>query len=295
MRIIYLSLLFLLASCYATNDGMDSHIPPHETFGDYWYNGTAEISTYALEQSRYGEMREGHAVLVYVTEDFSAEKQVKLDNPSAGGNDVQKVLKLNKLKKFNTGVYRYSMMSSVFSPVDGSPHALKTTVSSQEWCGHTWMQVNRRDGRLQFNGYSYFEQEGDRRFSLAAGWMEDELWNLIRLNPEALPTGELQIIPSGFFMRLEHVKPRPFQAEARIDLESDTALYTLHYGELDRTLAIRFESAAPYAILSWEESYPGRDGNRQTSRAVLKEQEWLDYWNKNGTEDAHWRTELGIE
>ena len=72
-------------------------------FDAYWYQGKAEITSYRLEQARYGEIHPGHAVLVFVTEDFSRTKQVKLDNPRAAGNDAVKILKLNATKKFNTG------------------------------------------------------------------------------------------------------------------------------------------------------------------------------------------------
>jgi len=48
-------------------------------FKKYWYAGNAEISSYELEQARYGEIRKGKAVLVYVTEDFLPKEQVKAD------------------------------------------------------------------------------------------------------------------------------------------------------------------------------------------------------------------------
>ncbi|MDB9780148.1 hypothetical protein OAB54_07920 [Flavobacteriaceae bacterium] len=41
-----------------------------EQFKTHWFDGYAEISSYSLDQSRYGEVREGNAVLIYVTEDF---------------------------------------------------------------------------------------------------------------------------------------------------------------------------------------------------------------------------------
>ena len=56
-------------------------------FKNYWYQGKAEVASYKLEQARYGEMRDGHAVLVFVTEDFSKSKQVKLDNSQRAGKD----------------------------------------------------------------------------------------------------------------------------------------------------------------------------------------------------------------
>ena len=85
-------------------------------FGDYWYRGLAEITSYTLQQSRYGEVHNGEAVLIFVTEDFSGQKQVKLDDPEKAGKDAIKVLKMNALRKFNTGVYPYTVMTSTFSP-----------------------------------------------------------------------------------------------------------------------------------------------------------------------------------
>jgi len=86
-----------------------------DEFKNYWYAGKAELSSYKLQQARYGEIHSGTAVLVFVTEDFSKSKQVKLDHPENAGNDKLPVLKLNFTKKFVTGIYPYSMMMSAFS------------------------------------------------------------------------------------------------------------------------------------------------------------------------------------
>ena len=48
-------------------------------FKDYWYKGTAEITSYSLQQARYGEMRKGNAVMIFVTEPFLPGLQVKAD------------------------------------------------------------------------------------------------------------------------------------------------------------------------------------------------------------------------
>ncbi|MGB3364388.1 MAG: hypothetical protein WBB48_06385, partial [Thermodesulfobacteriota bacterium] len=121
-----------------------SSVVDSEEFKAYWYDGKAEITSYKLEQARYGELHEGYAVMVFVTEDFSKTKQVKLDNPQNANGDDVKVLKLNRIKKFDTGIYRYSMMDSVFTPVyiGEHPNTLKITSSSQEWCGNTFTQLN---------------------------------------------------------------------------------------------------------------------------------------------------------
>ena len=48
-------------------------------FWKHWGDGQAEISTYKLVTPRYGEKREGQAVLIYVTEDMSDTLRVKAD------------------------------------------------------------------------------------------------------------------------------------------------------------------------------------------------------------------------
>lgn len=68
--------------------------------------------------------------MIFVTEDLSKQKHVKLDDPQANEQDAQKVLKLNLTKKFVTGIYPYPMMLSVFTPVYDSIPATKVTASS---------------------------------------------------------------------------------------------------------------------------------------------------------------------
>ncbi len=41
-----------------------------QAFKQHWFDGHAEISSYELTQSCYGEQRKGKAVLIFVTEDF---------------------------------------------------------------------------------------------------------------------------------------------------------------------------------------------------------------------------------
>lgn len=51
--------------------------PLSQEFKSYWYSNEAEITSYKLEQARYGEMRDGTAVLIYVTEPFFAGRTSK--------------------------------------------------------------------------------------------------------------------------------------------------------------------------------------------------------------------------
>ncbi len=290
-------------SCGTGLAGKDN-LPPEglsQKFKDYWFQGEAEVSSYQLEQARYGEIRQGSAVLVFVTEDFSQEKQVKLDKPQDAGSDVVKVMKLNLTKKFNTGIYPYSMMQSVFTPLELQtlPYSLKVTTSSQEWCGHTFSQLNLKSGGYQVQSFSYFETEGDQEIKLKGAILEDEIWNLIRINPGRLPTGKIDIIPGTMTQRLRHTELRVSEVLAEMsEVNPEEMAYSLNFSSEQRSLTIFFEKSFPHKILGWEESYPdgfGPDPKMLTTRATLDKTLITDYWTKNANADAHMREQLNLK
>lgn len=266
-----------------------------ESFKNYWYSGTAEISSYKLDQSRYGENRAGKAMLIFVTEDFSRKKQVKLDEPTAAGEGKVSVLKMNFTKNFVTGIYPYSMMLSVFSPISRNvqPHPLKVTMSSQEWCGQVFSQMNLYGKKFEIMGHSYFEQEGESKTSLAATWLEDELWNVIRLDPENLPVGNVEIIPGLFFTRLKHTDLKLLKATIDKSENGQEVYYSINLPEQQRRLVIRYHKEFPHKILGWVESFIERGQNQQTS-AVLDKTIRIDYWKKNKNEFRYLRDSLGL-
>lgn len=271
-----------------------------DPFGDYWYRGEAEITSYDLEQARYGEIHQGDAVLIFVTEDFSRRKQVKLDAPAAAGDDAVKVLKLNATKNFNTGIYPYSMMMSVFTPVSEPAAPLKVSTSSQEWCGHTFTQLNRTAESYHLSELSYFESEGDRTVELEGAIPEDGLWTLLRIDPGALPTGRVRLVPATFYQRLRHQPWQTAWAEASLAADPDDAalsIYRLDYGDV-RSLAIRFRTAFPHEIESWQETYVsgwGPGAHRLTTKATRKQRIMLDYWNRHDVADAALRERLELD
>jgi hypothetical protein len=270
--------------------------PAPQDFKQYWYQGKGELTRYSLEQARYGEIHKGDAVLIFVTEPFLSDKQVKLE--SGKSSAAVSVLKLNLTKKFFTGIYPYSMMTSVFSPVDFQKHrTLKVTSSTQEWCGQTYSQLNFRDNQYKALIHSYFENEADQNLALKSAWLEDEIWTRIRVAPETLPVGNLEMVPSLQFIRLGHVDLKVEPATAQTKREGKTQVYSVQYKNLKRSLIIRFDPAFPHMIQSWEEKSPGGfrpDAPILTTRAVKTHSIMLDYWNKNGVADAPLRKKLGL-
>ncbi len=295
-------LLCLMAwGCTHISSQNDSELAPE--FAEYWYAGNAELTRYTLEQARYGEIHDGEAVLIFVTEDFLTDKQVKFEGGERGEN-VKSVLKLNATRKFYTGIYPYSMMTSVFSPVDGSK-TLKVTTTSQEWCGHTFSQLNLKRNRYQGVLHSYFMDEGDQQFSVNDVLLEDEIWTRIRLDPDKLPIGNISLVPNTMFLRLNHREFDVESAEATIQTISDPSIstnklkkYRLVYQDFHRTLEITFDSVFPHTIYAWEEEVEsgfGKDKKTLTTKAVRTHSMNSPYWGQHNVADAPLRKKLGLE
>ncbi|MBR9854265.1 MAG: septum formation inhibitor Maf [Algicola sp.] len=267
--------------------------PLSNNFKKYWYAGDAEITSYQLEQARYGELRKGTAVLIYVTEPFLPNKQVKADNTDPENISV---LKLNSTKKFLTGIYPYSIMNSIFYPVYDNQHALKTSLSVQEWCGHVYAQLNNRN-RFEFTSHSYFESEADQALSLVKSNLENEIWTKIRINPNNLPIGDITMIPSFEFLRLAHKKVQAYNAKASLSSKEGISTYTIEYPELERKLHINFTSEFPFTIESWTEEFKsgfGPSAKLMTSSATKIKTLKTAYWGQNSNNDLILRDSLGL-
>ena len=298
-------LLMILIGCTVTGDESSGN-PPNSTeeFKKYWYAGKAELTHYHLEQARYGEIHSGDAVLIFVTEDFLEDKQVKYERGPRPDN-LRSVMKLNFTRHFFTGIYPYSMITSVFSPVDSeNAPTLKVSSSTQEWCGQTYMQLNLRNKKYKGILHSYFQSEADLEFELDKALLEDEIWTKIRLEPDALPVGEIKLIPGLQFLRLRHVKAQAETATATITSLTDTSLsdktlkvYRIEYRDIQRVLEITFESTYPYAIVAWQEkNHSGFGPNKKwlTTRAVKTNTLWSEYWTKHSVADSTYRKLLGM-
>lgn len=259
-----------------------------DSFWGSWGDGKAEVSGYRLKMPRYGQGRDGSLVLIYVTEDMSDTLRVKADPGRHPASDVYPVMKLNAVRKFQTGIYDYSVMTSVFSRVDFAaaerPFPLrKLSLSSQEWCGHVYHQLipqassqaSRQSGaapaRWLSTSHSYFDGEADDQRALplppgATVVAEDELPILLRSYAQRrdfLAAGErrtVAFLPSLVRTRLLH-QPLAF-TEAVITRLRDPVPDKTPAGDflvVVYTVSIRggdaatfhFESAPPHRLVRY--------------------------------------------
>ncbi len=277
-------------------------------FWPYWGDGKAEISTYASTQSRYGQEREAEVALIYVTEPFNLRRQVKSDAAATNDPNVINVLKLNRVKKFQTGIYDYSLMSSVFTPLEAyrlgdqrieAGAALKMTFTSQEWCGQTFQQLNRTASGMNSRSFSYFESEGDQSSDIetvsGALWA-DELFIAVRELIRPMPTGNIILYQTLETGRLFH---RPMQAmEARVTrsrgsyswdgIQRDVQTFLVEAD--DKQWRFTVEEDYPRKIFAYEY----REGSRIVENATLKQSRRLPYWSLNDNADQKYLRELGL-
>lgn len=273
----------LIPAVSSSNDNSNTRNLSQD-FKDYWFSGKAELTSYHLSQERYGELRDGTAMTIFVTENFLPAEQVKANNSSETSVPV---LKLNQTKNYLTGIYPYSVMTSTFSPLSTQSHAVKVSHSMQEWCGHVYAQLNHRK-KYDVEVHSYFEGEADQRFSLDETWLESEIWNLIRISPEQLPTGEITMIPSFEYSRMSHQKLKAAEVSAHLMKGDSMTSYTLTYPNLKRELRIYFQSDFPYEIERWEETH----SNGLVTIAEKLKRLRSAYWTQNGTEHEFLRDSL---
>ncbi|WP_439127939.1 septum formation inhibitor Maf [Polaribacter sp.] len=292
---IITSLLFIFCSNVDTKKSATEtkakikSIKKHPKFNDYWYEGKAEITSYKLTQNRYGEHHEGTAVNIFVTEDFLPEKQVKADYQNEKNVPV---LKLNSTKKFTTGIYPYSIMTSTFSPININKKTIKISFSSQEWCGNTFVQLNNRE-KFEIDFYSYFENNADRELVLEKNVLENELWNQLRINPKSIKKGRYKVIPSFEYLALNHQKIKAFDAEVNLIENGNFMNFSVYYPTLKRKLTVKLTKEFPYLIEGWEETSTKR-GKTLTTKAAKINTIKSAYWTKNGATDTKERKELGL-
>ena len=173
-------------------------------------------------------------------------------------------------------------------------------MSAQEWCGHTFTQLNLTDPGYRLRQFSYFEREGDVDREVMPDLLEDEIWTRLRIDPASLPVGRVNILPGTMASRLRHTEIVPVEAEMRfMEMPPDSEgkkmrRYVLEYTDPPRTLMIDYRADFPYEITGWSETY-NDFGNVLTTTAKRTNVLRTDYWSKHSTTDTILRKELGLK
>jgi len=284
-------------------------------FGSFWHDGKAELDGYRYMVNRYGEPRRGQCVMVFVTEPFSDSKRVKVDDPSRNPADTFDALKLNLVRDFQTGIYDYNTMASVFTrSADLLP--VKISFSSAEWCGHVYEELRVDAHRITERVTSYFEDETSAREidRPRNGITEDELFIALRgLRGDYLRAGErrsLTLLPGALYRRLTH-RPLAWTTATierlakpqTVRVPAGTFVAHVYVVRIQGGREGRFEVEReyPHRIVRWAWTAPqGRDPATGWSRpegndsGELAGTARLQYWKLHGEGDERYLNMLGL-
>lgn len=303
----FASIFCLSAVLVGTNSHAASGPLFDTAFWQRWGDGRAELAGYDLVAPRYGALRKGVAVTIFVTETFSNALRVKADPGKHAKSDELPVMKLNLVQDFPTGIYDYNLMTSAFvtlAAVNGQPAGSPTKVSfsSQEWCGNVYSQLLFDARSMRLASHSYFDGEADRTATLPTppGTVSEDallLWARGLAAPVLAP-GETRAVPIARSLRASRLLHQP-QDVQRVTLAHAARRQgvTVPAGTFDadvltaqvqggRTWTFWVERAQPHRVVQWTCS----DG--ESGRLLASDR--LEYWKMHdlGMESA--LVELGL-
>jgi hypothetical protein len=299
------TLLLAITACDAQT------LSPSPDFGsdfwEHWGDGKAELAGYDVTYPRYGTIRNGTGVSIFVTEDFADSLRVKADPGKHPKSDVYPVIKLNLVEDFPTGLYDYNLMTSVFVRADNTKQGglpVKASFSAQEWCGHAYAQLLFDKDTIRLTSHSYFDGEADQNHKLRQpdqAFSEDVLlhWARSLASPVLKPgqTVKVNMLRSLAHSRLRHQPLQWVDATLSFDPKPVTVIVPAGTFTCDKltctladgmTWAFYIDRDSPYRpIIQWESS-AGHKGSLIKSKR-------LAYWKLHDEGNQSILTELGLK
>ena len=228
----------------------------NKTFTDYWNKGKIEITKYELKED---SILVGEGSLT-----FSIDYVIGVNK-----TDSIQVLHSDFLGKIHKENYDYSAMTSTYSPLNQTlrSHATKVINSVQEPAINSFLELSQIPKSYEIESENTFKEITKKHFILERKNLEDELWAKIRMNPNDLPTGDIEIIPSFAYWQSVRKSPNVYEAKAVLKDYLGTEftgkklkIYNLDYPDLKRNLSIVFEGDFPFEIVGWKRMSDGEVG-----------------------------------
>jgi hypothetical protein len=226
----------------------------NKTFKDYWKNGKIEITKYDLKED---SISVGEGSLSFNIDYVEGVNET----------DSIQVLHSDFIGKIHKENYDYSAMTSTYLPLNLTlrSHAMKVINSVQEPSGNSFLELLQIPKSYEIVAKNTFKKKTKEHFVLERKNLEDELWTKIRMNPNDLPTGEIEIIPSFAYWQSVRKSPNIYEAKAELKGYAGTEftgkklkIYSLDYLDLKRNLSIIFEGEFPFEIVGWKRISDGK-------------------------------------
>jgi hypothetical protein len=226
----------------------------NKTFIDYWKNNKIEITKFHLKEDSTSV---GEGSLTFGIDYVEGVNK----------SDSIQVLHSDFIGKIHKENYDYSAMTSAYLPLNLTlrPHAIKVINSVQEPEGNSFLALSQIPKSYEIVAKNTFKEKTIEFFILERKNLEDELWAKIRMNPNNLPLGEIEIIPSFAYWQSVRKSPNIYEAKAELKDYAGTEfmgkklkIYSLDYPDLKRSLSIVFEGNFPFQIVGFSETINGK-------------------------------------
>lgn len=220
----------------------------NKTFTNYWKNNKSEITKYDLKED---SISVGEGSLTFNINYIQGVNKT----------DSIQVLHSDFTGKIHKDNYDYSAMTSADLPLNLllRPHAMKVVNSVQEPSNNSFLALSQIPKSYEIVAKNTFKEKVKEHFILERKNLEDELWAKIRMNPDDLPTGDVEIIPSFAYWQSVRKSPNIYEAKAELKEYIGTEftgkklmVYSLDYTDLKRKLSIVFEQNFPFEIVGWK-------------------------------------------
>lgn len=220
----------------------------NKPFTDYWKNGKTETIKYELTED---SISVGEGSLTFNIDYVEGVNK----------NDSIQVLHSDFTGKIHRENYDYSAITSAYLPLNLSvrPHAMKVINFVQDSLRNSFLELSQIPKYYEITAKNTFKEKTKEHFVLERKNLEDELWAKIRMNPNDLPTGDIEIIPSFAYWQSVRKSPNVYEAKAELKDYLGTEftgrklrIYSLDYPDLKRNLSIIFEKEFPFEIVGWK-------------------------------------------
>jgi hypothetical protein len=191
------------------------------------------------------------------------------------------MLKFNYVRRFQTGIYSYREMMSVFFEQSELQFA-KMTFGSQEWCGQSFKELVNFDGNSSYHFNTYWDGQGRGSYDVSFPqeiFLYDALTVQLRmLEFEEGKSVEIPLLPGQISSKVQ--KPEISKATVNF-LKTETISVTAGNFSCQLVEVVHskgkdlfwFESNFPKRMIKWE-------GYNQDSYELLDSKN-LAYWDLN--------------
>ena len=221
----------------------------NKIFTNYWKNNKIEVTKYELKED---SISIGESTLTFNIDYVEGVNKT----------DSIQTLRSDFTGKIYKEKFDYSAMTSTYLPLNLSlrPHAMKVVNSVQEPTNNSFLQLSQIPKSYEIIARRTFKGKTNQYFILERKNLEDELFAKIRINPNDLPIGDIEMIPSFAYYQSLRKNPKIHEAKAEMKeyrgiefFGKKLKIYTIDYPDLRRNLSIIFETDFPFEIVGWRE------------------------------------------